>query len=109
MRKADSNQIAMNIARLIWDKAKKIEQLNKVQGITMTCTSDDHIHVICELHHNNIVRYLIEGTRSKMVVTANCETREMLRLPRGSEASHKNECDMWCTDIQNHIEKWQNG
>ena len=108
MRKADSNQVARNIAYLIWDKAKKIEQLDKVQGITMNCTSDDHINVVGELHHGNIVRYLIEGTRSRMTITADTSTREMLRLPRGSQALHRFECDMWCSDIQKWIEKWKN-
>lgn len=109
MRRADPEQVARNIALLIWDKEKKLEQLDKVQGITVRCTSDDHINIICEIHHDGIVRYLIEGTRSGMTVTADTETREIVRLPRGSKACITCETDMWVGDIQKYVKKWQSG
>ena len=94
------NQIMQNIAVLIWDKPKKLEQLQKVGEITFTCTSDDYIYITAELYHNNLVRYLITGTRSCMTVTADPITRQILRKPRNLKpwAVTKTEC--WASDIR---------
>lgn len=99
MSRADRNQIIKNIARIIRNKDKKIEQLNKVQSISINCTSDDHIRIKCELYHNNIVRYLIEGTMSGMTVTANTLTNEIVRKPRNEKAWYTAEVDCWASDI----------
>lgn len=97
------NQILRNIAVLIWDKPKKLEQLQKVGEITFTCTSDDYIYITAELYHNNLVRYLITGTRSCMTVTADPITRQIIRKPRNLKplASATTEC--WVADIQTII------
>ena len=97
--KANRQQIINNIATIIRDKDKKIEQLEKVQGITMTCTSDDRIYIICELYCDNIVRYLIEGTRSSMTITANMATNEIIRKPNGIKPWQVAETDCWAFEI----------
>jgi len=99
-REMIKNQIMQNIAVLIWDKPKKLEQLQKVGEITFTCTSDDYIYITAELYHNNLVRYLITGTRSCMTVTADPITRQILRKPRNLKpwAVTKTEC--WASDIR---------
>lgn len=80
--KANEKQIITNIANIIRGKQNKIDQLVKVHSITLHCTSDDYIRVTCELYYNNIVRYLISGTRSSMTITANTLTGEIVRKPR---------------------------
>ena len=107
--RANREQVIKNIARIIKGNDKKIEQLQKVQSISIHCTSDDHIRIRCELYRNHIARYLIEGTRSGMTITANVITNEIARKPRGEKAWYEAETDCWAGDIlklveQNHSE-----
>ena len=97
--KANREQITNNIAALIRGNEKKIEQLVKVQEITMVCTSDDHLNITCEMYDNNIVRYLLNGTRSGMVVTANTATKEIIRKPNGIKPWQVAETDCWAWEI----------
>lgn len=99
MKRADEKQIAKNIARILRCNTNKIEQLDKVQSISIHCTSDDHIRVKCELYHGNIVRYLIEGTRAGMTIAANTLTNEIVRKPRNEKAWYEAEVDCWASDI----------
>ena len=99
--RANTEQVIKNIARIIRNNEKKIEQLEKVQGITMNCTSDDHIRIKCEMYQNNIVRYLIEGTMSGMTITANTLTNEITRKHRNEKAWYEAEVDCWASDILN--------
>ena len=99
MKKANEKQIIKNIANIIKGNEKKIEQLDKVQSICVHCTSDDHIRIRCELYYNNIVRYLIEGTRCNMTITANTLTKEIVRKPRNEKAWYVAETDCWAGDI----------
>ena len=99
MKRANEKQIIKNIARIIRNKENKIEQLDKVQSISIHCTSDDHIRIKCELYHGNIVRYLIEGTRSGMTITADALTNEIVRKPRNEKAWYEAEVDCWASDI----------
>lgn len=99
MKQANREQIIKNIARIIKGNQKKIEQLNKVQSISINCTSDDHIRIKCELYMNNVVRYLIEGTRSGMTITANTLTNEIVRKHRNEDPWYEAETDCWASDI----------
>lgn len=99
MKRANKNQVIKNIARIIRNNEKKIEQLDKVQSISVHCTSDDHIRIKCEMYHNNIVRYLIEGTMSGMTITANTLTNQIVRKPRNEKAWYEAEADCWASDI----------
>ena len=101
------NQIMQNIAVLIWDKPKKLEQLQKVGEITFTCTSDDYIYITAELYCNNLVRYLITGTRSNMTITANPITRQIIRKPRNLKPYMVAETECWVRDIQIIIDEIQ--
>lgn len=102
-----NNQILRNIAVLIWDKPKKLEQLQKVGEITFTCTSDDYSYITAELYHNNLVRYLITGTRSCMTVTADSITRQIIRKPRNLKPYMVAETECWVRDIQIIIDEIQ--
>lgn len=93
--RANTEQVIKNIVRIISNNDKKIEQLEKVQSITMNCTSDDHIRIKCELYKNNIARYLIEGTMSGMTITANTLTNEITRKHRNEKAWYEAEVDCW--------------
>ena len=97
--RADECQINKNIARIIKNNPKKIEQLNKVQDISIHCTSDDHIRIKCELYRNKIARYIITGTRSGMIITANIITGEIVRKPRSEKPWAEAETQTWVSDI----------
>lgn len=84
-------QIIRNIAVLIWDKPDKLAQLEKVQDISIHLTSDDGLRIMCEVYAGNVVRYLVQGTRSGMTITANSITREMMRKPRNSKPVYRKE------------------
>lgn len=47
----------------------------------------------------NIARYLIEGTRCNMTITANTLTREIVRKPRNAKPFFVAETDCWAGDI----------
>lgn len=108
--KANKTQVINNIALAIYDKPEKIKQLIKVQSITIEMTSDDHIDVTCEMYANNIVRYLIKGTRSNTTVTINTLTNEVTRKPYKvsplyiSDISH----NLWCFEILEKIAELKN-
>lgn len=108
--KANKTQVINNIALAIYDKPEKIKQLIKVQSITIEMTSDDHIGVTCEMYANNIVRYLIKGTRSNTTVTINTLTNEVTRKPYKvsplyiSDISH----NLWCFEILEKIAELKN-
>lgn len=93
------DQIIKNIAYHIKGKEDKIRQLKAVQSISMTCTSDDHIKVDCEMYNDGIVRYLIEGTRSGMTITVNTRTNEIVRKPRNAKPWYGCQISCWCYDI----------
>lgn len=99
MKRANESQVIKNIARILRNNAKKVEQLDKVQSISVHCTSDDHIRIKCEMYYNNIVRYLIEGTMSGMTITANALTNQIVRKPRNEKAWYEAEVDCWASDI----------
>ena len=103
--RANREQVIKNIARIIRNNDKKIEQLQKVQGISINCTSDDHIRIKCELYQNNIARYLIEGTRSGMTITANTLTNELTRKHRNEKAWYEAEIECWAEDILKLVER----
>lgn len=108
--KANKAQIINNIALAIYNKPEKVKQLIKVQSITIEMTSDDHIDVDCEMYGNNIVRYLIRGTRSNTTVTINTLTNEITRKPYKvnplyiSNISH----NLWCFEILKKIAEFKN-
>ena len=66
---------------------------------------DDHIRIRCELYQNNIARYLIEGTRSGMTITANTLTNEITRKHRNEKAWYEAEVECWVEDILKHVER----
>ena len=78
-------QIEMNIANIIAMEPEKYRQLEKVQGISVHLTSDDGIDITLKMYAGSIVRYLIEGTRSKMTITYNTKEKKIVRKPRGQE------------------------
>lgn len=108
--KANKSQVINNIALAIYDKPEKVKQLIKVQSITIEMTSDDHIDVTCEMYDNNVVRYLIKGTRSNTTVTINTLTNEITRKPHKvnplytSDISH----NLWCFEILEKIAELKN-
>lgn len=101
--KANTNQVIKNIVRIIKGNEAKIKQLEAVQSISITCTSDDHIRITCELYLNNIVRYLIEGTRSKVTITANALTNEITRKKRNEKPWGVCEVECWAEDILKQV------
>lgn len=100
---ANEKQIIKNIANILKDNPDKIRQLEAVQGISMTCTSDDHIWINCELYQNHIVRYLITGTRSSMTITVNASTHEICRKKRNEIPWAVGEIQTWCGYILNKV------
>ena len=81
-KRINANQVEKNIARILAGNTEKIKQLEKVEDISFHLTSDDGVDITCELYDNNIVRYLIKGTRCGMTITANTLTNEIMRKPR---------------------------
>lgn len=100
MHKADEKTVNRHIASFLRQNPKKWEQLDKVQGITISCTSDDHIHVQLEMYDNNIVRFLITGTRCNMVICGNALTHEIIRKPRNARPWDMAEYDTWVYRIK---------
>ncbi len=96
-------QIIKNIANLIKDNTKKIEQLRKVQDITFNLTSDDYIDIKMECYENNIVRYLIEGTRANMTITANVLKKEIIRKPRNEKPWYSANGRAWAYEILDEV------
>lgn len=82
-KRINANQVEKNIARILTGNTEKIRQLEKIEDISCHLTSDDGIDITCELYDNNIVRYLIKGTRCGMTITANALTNEIMRKPNG--------------------------
>ena len=100
---ANRKQIIRNIVNIIKGNSKKINQLETVQDITFTCTSDDHINIICELYHGNIVRYVINGTRSGMVITADALTGEIVRKPYKENPWSVTETECYVSEILKEV------
>ena len=92
-------QVELTLANIIARNEKKFQQLETVQDITINCTSDDGIEIKLEMYDNHVVRYLIEGTRAKMTITYNTETKEVIRKPRGAKPWHTSYCKSFCHDI----------
>lgn len=80
--RANREQILRNIALILKHNPQKVAQLEKVGDITVHMTSDDHVNIDIELYDNNIVRYLIEGTRSGCTMTVDMKTMKVIRKPR---------------------------
>lgn len=93
-------QVERNIANIIVANEKKAAELEKVQDITLHCTSDDGIKVTAELYSGDIARYLIEGTRAKMTITVHAKTRELTRKPRNEKPWSSVEFRTYCSDIK---------
>lgn len=108
--KANKTQIVNNIALAIYNKPEKIKQLIKVQSITLEMTSDDHIDVTCEMYGNNIVRYLINGTRSNTTITVNTITNEITRKPYKVTSLYVSDIsnNLWCFEILEKIAEFNN-
>lgn len=108
--KANKAQVINNIALAIYDKPKKVKQLIKVQSITIEMTSDDHIEVTCEMYTNNIVRYLIKGTRSSATITVNTITNEIARKPYKASPLYISDIsnNLWCFEILEKIAELNN-
>lgn len=73
------------IAQVIKRNSTKKTQLEKVAEISCHLTSDAGISIECEMYDNNIVRFLITGTRCGMTITYNTKTWEIVRKPRGAK------------------------
>lgn len=80
--RASREQIIRNIAVILKHNPQKVAQLEKVGDITVHLTSDDSVWCEVELYDNNIVRYLITGTRSSCTITADLKTMRVIRKPR---------------------------
>jgi hypothetical protein len=78
----NNKQHLMNMANAIARNPKKYEQLQTVNDICHTLTSDAGIDVTAEIYSGNIVRYLINGTRCSMTLTFNAITYEIVRKKR---------------------------
>ena len=72
----------MHLRTALRENQKKKSQFQKVVDFSQNLTSQDTLDVIVELYDDNIVRYLIEGTRSSMTLTVNALTNEVKRKPR---------------------------
>lgn len=79
--KVNTNQIVKNIANAIKNNPNKIEQLEKVKDITLHYTSDNNCRIVIEMYNNNIVRYIVNGTKSQTIVTYNTATKQIVRKP----------------------------
>ena len=77
----NANQIVKNIANAIRNNYNKIEQLEKVKDITLNCTSDCNCTITIEMYNNNIVRYIVNGTRAQTTITYNTATKQIIRKP----------------------------
>lgn len=98
--KGNKEQIIRNIALAIRGNAKKIKQLETVQDITITCTSDDAINITAEIYADGIARYLIRGTRSSVTVTVKTTTNELVRKTRGTKP-------VFVTEIYSNVWMWE--
>lgn len=83
--RASREQIIRNIAVILKHNPQKVAQLEKVGDITVHLTSDDSAWCEVELYYNNIVRYLITGTRSSCTITADLKTMQVIRKPRNAK------------------------
>lgn len=78
---------------------KKLADLDKMQGICLHLTSDDAMDVTVEMFNNNIIRYLIKGTRCNMTLCFNSMTFEICRKPRGENPWFSNSFSCYAGDI----------
>ena len=92
-------QLERNIARLIALNPEKVNQLDKLQDLCLYYTSDDDVTIRSELYHDDIVRYIITGTRCIMTITAHSKTGELVRKPRGEDPWAYTEDYSNCGDI----------
>lgn len=79
--KVNTNQIVKNIANAIKNNPNKIEQLEKVKDITLHYTSDSNCRIVIEMYNNNIVRYIVNGTKAQTIITYNTTTKQLVRKP----------------------------
>lgn len=77
----------------------KIMQLDKIQDISFHMTSDDVVNVTVELFNNNVIRYLITGTRCNMTLCFNSLSFALCRKPRGEVAWFTNSFTCHAGDI----------
>lgn len=84
-----SDTMLRNSLRLVFAKnPQKREQLEKVQSICVSLTSDDACSVRWELFDNNITRIIVDGTRSQFRVCFNSITGELVRKPYKATPFH---------------------
>ena len=91
--RTNEKQIIKNIATIIYDKPEKINQLKKVGDICLALTSDYGVSVTVEVY-KDYERYLINGTRCNMTITAKSYTHEMTR-------KHKNDKPIYSDTVYN--------
>ena len=77
----------------------KIAALDKVQDMCLRFTSDDAVDVTVEMFNNNVIRYLIKGTRCNMTLCFNSLTFALCRKPRGEVAWFSNSFSCHAGDI----------
>ena len=95
--------IAYEIADIIKENEIKIQQLQKVQSICMTITSDDGIDVDVELY-SSYTRYIITGTRCQMVICYDYNNKTFVRKKRNEKPELKKNYHTNCRDIFNWID-----
>lgn len=83
--KANPRAVARNIARILRENPRKVEELSRVRDITVHLTSDDGLRVTVELYRDHVVRFLIRGTRSGMTLTADVMTCILTRKRRNEK------------------------
>lgn len=81
----NKRQLCMNLANVLRINETKMNQFLKIRDICEHLTSNDGITVEIELYDNNIVRYLIEGTRCKFTCTFNAIDKTVIRKPRNAK------------------------
>ena len=85
-----TESVERHIKNALAENPKKKSQFQKVVDFSQNLTSQDTLAVTAELYDNNIVRYLIEGTRSSMTLTVNALTNEVKRKPRNAIPWYRN-------------------
>lgn len=98
MRGNYKSNIENLVAQVIKRNETKRKQLEKVADICCHLTSDAGISIVAEMYSNNIVRFLITGTRCGMTITYNTLTWEIVRKPRGEKP--------WYTEKEYHHNAW---
>lgn len=78
----NENMVIKRIADILKGNPVKMEQFARLISICIAYTSDTGVQIEVEMYPENIVRYIINGTRCNWVCTYNTQKNVVIRKPR---------------------------